>query len=205
MKVGINFINVISFKGKREDRNTVSQLSKNNDYSLTENNRKRIDSAIENLAAESGESNVKFLIDTAKNLKYGTNIQTDIKPVYNWKEKLKNAAEKSLFASDPIVKNKLYPEFSKVFNTKKPLTSDELKILADRDKILKTIDRTQLENEKNLNIKDIENNLNYFIVSCTPCDNILTFVVFKSFNEDFHFTPYKFLIGFKAVNSYLLI
>lgn len=165
MKVGINFINVISFKGKREDRNTVSQLSKNNDYSLTENNRKRIDSAIENLAAESGESNVKFLIDTAKNLKYGTNIQTDIKPVYNWKEKLKNAAEKSLFASDPIVKNKLYPEFSKVFNTKKTLTSDELKILADRDKILKTIDRTQLENEKNLNIKDIENNLNYFIVS----------------------------------------
>ncbi|HIU87203.1 TPA: hypothetical protein IAD52_09575 [Candidatus Spyradomonas excrementavium] len=43
-----------AFSGRREDRNTTSQLAKNNDYALTENNQQRIEKAIENLGKEKG-------------------------------------------------------------------------------------------------------------------------------------------------------
>ena len=60
-----------AFSGRREDRNTTSQLAKNNDYALTENNQQRIEKAIENLGKEKGENNIKFLLNTAENLQYG--------------------------------------------------------------------------------------------------------------------------------------
>ncbi len=162
MKIGI--INV-NFKGRREDRNTVSQLKTDNDYSLTENNSSRINKAIENLSNEKGESNVRFLIDVAENLTYSTGIDTGLKPRHDWKLKLKEAAQKSLTASDPITREKLSPVLHKVFDSKKPLSPDEKEILAYRDNILKNIDKSQLADVKNPNIKDIERNLNYFIIS----------------------------------------
>ena len=136
MKIGI--INV-NFKGRREDRNTVSQLKTDNDYSLTENNSSRINKAIENLSNEKGESNVRFLIDVAENLTYSTGIDTGLKPRHDWKLKLKEAAQKSLTASDPITREKLSPVLHKVFDSKKPLSPDEKEILAYRDNILKNI------------------------------------------------------------------
>ena len=63
-----------TFKGVREDRNTVSQLSENNDYSLNEPNQRRINKAIDNLAKQRGEENIKFLLEVGENIKYQTNI-----------------------------------------------------------------------------------------------------------------------------------
>lgn len=154
-----------AFKGRREDRNTASQLTKDNDYSLTENNQKRIEQAIENLSREKGENNIKFLLETAENLKYATNISNEVKPKHDWKTRLKNAAQKSLAVSDPITREKLAPEINRVFNTQKPLTEDEKNILLSKEYILDNIDKSQLKDEKNSNIKNIEKNLEHFIAS----------------------------------------
>ena len=154
-----------SFKSRREDRNTITQLTQENDYSLSENNQKRIEKAIDNLAQEKGESNLKFLIDTAENLKYGTDIKTNAEPKHDWKKRLHQAADKSLLASDPIVRQKYQPEINRVFNTQKPLSPEEKEILNLKENILKSLDLSQLKDEKNSNIKNVERNLNYFIVS----------------------------------------
>ncbi len=155
----------LPFKGRREDRNTASQLTKNNDYSLTENNQKRIEQAIENLSRERGENNIKFLLDTAENLKYGTNIKNGAAPKHDWKMQLKNAAQKSLSMSDPVLKEKYSGEISRIFNQQKPLSEDEKAILASKSFILSHINKSELKNEKNPNIKNIEKNLEHFIVS----------------------------------------
>ncbi len=169
--MNLNFLHSINpaFKSRREDRNAVQQLKQDNNYSLTENNKTRINNAIDNLSKESGESNVKFLLDVADNLKYGTSIDLGKEPQNNWKEKLKTAAEKSIAASNPIVQEKLSPEFKRVFKENKPLSEDEKSILESRKNILAQLDKTQLEDEKDPNIKRVESNLDYFIASsATP-------------------------------------
>ena len=154
-----------AFKGRREDRNTVEQLKKNNNYSLTENNQIRINKAIDNLSKESGENNVKFLLDVAEDLKYGTNIDLGKQSKNDWKSKLHNATKQSLAISNPIVQKKYTPLMDKVFNTKKGLTDDEKSIMTSRENILSRLDLSQLENETNPNIKKVKNNLDYFISS----------------------------------------
>ena len=169
MKLGVYNTSVMGFKGRREDRNTVQQLKQDNNYSLTENNKIRISKAINNLADESGENNVKFLLDVADNLKYGTNIDLGKESDDNWKLKLHNAAIKSLSISDPITQKKYAPEIKRVFDNKKELSEDEKNILETRKNILSKLDLSQLEDEKNPNIKRVESNLDYFIVSsATP-------------------------------------
>ena len=153
------------FKGRREDRNTVDQLRQDNNYSLTENNKIRIDKAISNLANEPGETNVKFLIDVADGLTYGTNIELGKQPEHNWKEKLHNATKHAISISDIDTKKKYTPILKRVFNTKKELTNDEKDILQTRQNILSQLDFSQLKNEKNNNIKNVESNLDYFITS----------------------------------------
>ena len=71
-------ISTFAFKGIREDRNTTEQLKKENDYSLTDNNQKKISKAIENLGKNNSEKNIEFLLDVADNLKYGTNIKIQL-------------------------------------------------------------------------------------------------------------------------------
>ena len=67
--------------------------------------------------------------------------------------------------SDPITREKFAPEVSRVFYSQKPLNEEENQILKSKKNILESIDKTQLENEKNPNIKNIEKNLNHLIVS----------------------------------------
>ena len=152
------------FKGVREDRKTVSQLKQNNNYSLTDPNQRRINKALENLAKQRGEENVKFLIDVAKNLKYQGHVpDSNIASKNEWSEKLKNATEESLSHSDPILKEKYQPEIDEVFS-KKELTEDEKIINAYKKSILEKAD-------KNEHTKTIEKNLNHFIVSSeTPIE-----------------------------------
>lgn len=161
----INKINIISFKSIREDRNTTEQLKNENDYSLTENNQKKISKAIDNLGQEKGAKNIEFLLSVADNLKYGTNIQNNVSPRNDWKLKLKTATEKSLSMSDPITRERLNPEFSRIFNTQKPLSEEEKQILQSKENILKNIDETELEEIKNPNMKNLAKNLDYFIIS----------------------------------------
>ena len=169
MKINLlNFTNPIkkvTFNGRREDRNTTQQLKQDNDYSLTENNQTKITAAIENLSKEKGESNVRFLLDVAQNLTYSTSIDTGLKPRHDWKKQLIDAAQKSLSVSDPVTQKKYEPEIKKLLNTKKPLSQDEKDILKSKDYISKNIDKSQLKDNASTNIKNIERNLNYFIVS----------------------------------------
>ncbi len=154
-----------TFKGRREDRNTVEQLKKDNNYSLTENNQIKINKAIDNLSKESGENNVKFLLDVADDLKYGTNIELGKESKNDWKTKLHNATKQSLSISNPIVQKKYAPLMDKVFNNKKELTDDEKSIMSSRENILSRLDMSQLEDETNPNIKRVKSNLDYFITS----------------------------------------
>ena len=146
-----------NFKGVREDRNTVSQLKENNDYSLNELNQRRINKAIENLAKQKGEENIQFLLNVGENLKYQTNIDNSKKTKNDWRNKLKNAAEDSLNHSDPILKEKYKSEIKQVFNPK-PLTNDEKNIVLLKNRVLNRIEDKK-EREK------ISKNLDYFVIS----------------------------------------
>ncbi len=152
------------FKGIREDRNTTSQLKENNSYSLTEPNQRRINHAIENLAKQRGEENIKFLLNVGENLTYQTRIND--KPTKNdWRSKLKQATQSSLAISDPILKEKYEPEIFRVFDEPKPLSEDEEKVLMHRDSIMYNADLKSLEKNPNPNIKNLERNMDYFIAS----------------------------------------
>ena len=79
MKIfGVNFSNKkenVNFDGTRTLRNTVSQLAKNNKYSLNEPNQRYITNSITELGKISGEKNIKFLLSkiiplVAHNLEY---------------------------------------------------------------------------------------------------------------------------------------
>ena len=164
MKVNLNLITP-KFKGRREDRNTVSQLIHNNDYALTENNQIKINKAIDNLSKESGDNNIKFLLNVADNLKYATNIDTGKEPKNDWKAKLHSATQKSMASSNPITQDKYRAEVDKVFTEKKSLSEDEVEILNSRKQILSSLNETQLEDIKNPNIKNAKSNLDYFISS----------------------------------------
>ena len=146
-----------NFKGVREDRNTVAQLKQDNDYSLNEPNQRRINKAIDALAKQKGEENIKFLLDVGENIKYQTNIQNGKVTKNEWKTKLKNAAEESLYNSNPILKQKYQPEIDRVFSDK-TMSKDDKYLFGMKSKILKKVDdKKEYEN--------IDKNLDYFITS----------------------------------------
>lgn len=165
MKINNITTAVLYFKGQRQDRRTIKQLSENNDYDLNLINQRRITNAIDNLAEVSGEDNVKFLLETAENLKYTTNIDLGKSSYNNWKEKLHTAVEKSLSKSDIQTQEKLKERVENVFSKTKPLTEEENEILDLRKSLLDTIDYKLLEKIPNQNIKNIKRNLDYFIIS----------------------------------------
>ena len=164
MKVSL-FASHPVFKSVREDRNTVSQLRQNNNYSLTEPNQRRISTAIENLANESGESNIEFLLDVGKNLTYQTRIPSGMSPKHDWRLQLKDAAAQSLSHSDPILRGKYDAQIDKVFDSQKGLNPTERAILAKRDSILSRCDMDSIQDNPNKNIRNLEKNMNYFIIS----------------------------------------
>lgn len=164
MKITFNLYNTV-FKGRREDRNTVSQLKKDNSYALTDPNQRRINSAIENLSNNPGEENLDFILDVASNLKYGTNIPTEKIVKNDWSAKLKNAAETSLAASNPALQDVYRQKIDSVFNNNKALSEDEKILLELKKSILDKSDIDSLKSNKNENIRSLERNLDYFIIS----------------------------------------
>ncbi len=160
-------INPISlfFKGKREDKKTVTQLKTENKYDLNVMNQRKISNAIENLSEIPGEENVEFLMDVSENLKYGTNINLGKASFNDWQVKLNNAALKSLSKSPKDVQERLGSRLNDLISSQKPLTEDEKEILDLRKTILSQVDQESLEKIKDKNIKQLNRNLDYFIVS----------------------------------------
>lgn len=154
-----------NFKGIRQDRNTVEQLKKDNKYDLNVPNQRKISTAIENLSEVPGEANVNFLLDVSENLQYGTNIDLGKASFNDWQVKLNNAAQKALSKSSKDVQERLFPRLQSITSTPKTLTEDEKEILSLRNSILSKIDPEELSKIKSKNIKQLERNLDYFIVS----------------------------------------
>lgn len=153
------------FQGQRQDRKNILQLQQDNDYDLNVPNQRRISESIENLSKIPGEDNINFLLDTANNLKYGTNIDLGKKSYNDWKKKLHNAAKKSLALSECSVQEQLSKKIDKSFNDKKPLTKTETEILNLRKSLLSQIDFDSLKDIPDENIKNVRKNLDYFIIS----------------------------------------
>lgn len=156
----------ISFLGKREDKNTVDQLRKQGD-ALTLNNQRNINTAIEKLSEDSSEENIKFLMNVAQGLRYGTSFELDDKKTNNdWKGKLQQATQKALANSDSPNKAELQKQFQATFLDKKEMSEDEKAVMSLRDNLLKTKGLPQAINDsKNEVVKNIAKNLDYFVIS----------------------------------------
>ena len=156
----------ISFLGRREDKNTVEQLKKQGD-ALTLNNQRNITTAIDKLAEDSSEDNIKFLMSVAQGLRYGTSFELGDKKTNNdWKGKLQTATEKALANTDSPNKAKLQEQFKATFIDKKEMTEDEKSVMALRDNLLKTKGLPQAINDSKIDaVKNIAKNLDYFVIS----------------------------------------
>ena len=153
-----------NFKGKREDRKAVAQLKENNPYSLNTINQRRINNAIESLSEVSGQDNAEFLLDVAENLRYQTRIDLGKSNFNDWQVKLDDAITKSLAKSSPEVQEKLAPRLEQLRKSK-PLSEEEKQLLELRSAIISQVDPKQLEKIESENIKQLNRNLDYFIIS----------------------------------------
>ena len=156
----------ISFLGRREDKNTVDQLRKQGD-ALTLNNQRNINTAIEKLSEDSSEENIKFLMNVAQGLRYGTSFELDNKKTNNdWKGKLQEATQKALANTDSPNKAELQKQFQATFVDKKEMTDDEKAVMSLRDNLLKTKGLPQAMHDSKIDaVKNIAKNLDYFVIS----------------------------------------
>lgn len=150
-------------KGKRLDKNAVSQLIKNNPYSLTEPNQRYISTAIEALGKVAGEKNVQFLLDAAAQNKYSTSIKLQDMPKNDWRAKLLAAAASAL-AITPLADSTLADKLNALQQIQEK-TIEEQEILKLREQLLAVVDLEQINNESLGTAKNFVKNLDYFIVS----------------------------------------
>lgn len=158
-------VNKISFAGQREDRNNVDKLTAQKG-ALNFNNQRNIKQSIENLSNNPSTKNAVFLMNVAEQIKYGLNANIEgVKPNNDWMAQLREAAEKNIEGSK-TKQEALRLKFQQVFENHKDLTPEEKEVLSLRESLLKT---TGLQNEiktsDNDNVRNIEKNLNYFVVS----------------------------------------
>lgn len=154
-----------NFKGIRQDRNTVEQLKHDNKYDLNVPNQRKISKAIENLSQIPEEDNINFLLDVSENLKYGTNIDLGKASFNDWQVKLNTAAQKALAKSSKDIQERLTPKFETITTAPKILNNEEKEILSLRTSLLSKVDKEEIKQIKSENIKALERNLDYFIVS----------------------------------------
>ena len=156
----------VSFLGKREDKNTVDQLRQQGD-ALTLNNQRNINNAIENLSRDTSEENIKFLMNVAQGLRYGTSFELDDKKSNNeWKAKLQNATAKALENTDSPNKAELQKQFKATFVDKKEMSDDEKAVMSLRNNLLQTKGLPQAMHDSKIDaVKNIAKNLDYFVIS----------------------------------------
>ncbi len=156
----------ISFLGRREDKNTVDRLRQQGD-ALTLNSQRNIATAIDKLSEDSSEENIKFLMNVAQGLRYGTSFELGDKKTNNdWKGRLKAATEKALANTDSPNKSELQKQFKATFIDKKEMTDDEKSVMDLRNNLLKTKGLPQAINDSKIDaVKNIAKNLDYFVIS----------------------------------------
>lgn len=152
------------FKGQRVWKNTISQLTRNNPYSLTEPNQQQISEAIKAMASTKGDNNIKFLLNSAAKLKYSTNIKLKDAPKNNWKGMLLSAAATIATLAPLSVKNKVDKRIETIQNNT-VLNKDEKEILLLREQLLDAVNLKQISKETKGSAKDFNKNLDYFIIS----------------------------------------
>lgn len=155
---------LLTFTGRRECTNAVSQLMQNNPYSLTEPNQRNIINSIAELGKSGDEKSINFLLNTAAKSKYSTNIILKNQPKNNWKKLLLAAAAAAAALVPAIVQSKIFEKISKISNDTK-LNKTEREILKLRDQLLAVVNQEQINNEAKGTEKDFEKNLDYLIVS----------------------------------------
>lgn len=156
--------NSLKFRGKREATNAVSQLAKNNSYSLTEPNQRHIINSIKELSKYRDLKTVKFLMDTAAKLKYSTNIVLKHQPKNNWKSMLLTAAASLAALIPALAQTDILNKIAKIENNTK-LNSAEREILNLKKQLLAVVDLEEVNNNSIGPAKDFEKNLDYFIIS----------------------------------------
>lgn len=156
----------VSFAGQREDRNNVDKLRLQTN-ALNFNNQRNIKNSIDNLSKDSSTKNINFLMNVAEQIRYGLDAGiTSVKPNNDWKEQLRKATEKSLANNNTDAKEALQARFKQVFENNKELTDEEKNVLSLRESLLKTRGlKTQIRTSENENVRNIEKNLNNFVVS----------------------------------------
>lgn len=155
--------NKLTFKGIRLDKKVVSQLSKNNRYSLSEPNQRKIAEAIKNLGEVKGAKNINFLLDTAAKSTYSTNIVLKDTPKNNWKAMLIAAATTAI-ALTPFISKQIKEKIAKLASPQE-LNNIEEEILYLRNKLLNKADLNQIKEQAGITAKDFEKNLDYLIIS----------------------------------------
>lgn len=153
------------FKSKRVHRNIITQLTKNNSYSLTEPNQRLIKNAITEFSKNYDKKSIDFLITTAAKTKYSTNIVLKDAPKNDWKTILLTAAAGAAAAVASVTDRlNLFNKIEEAGEVKE-LNKTELEILDLREQLLSSIDLKQVQDETLGPIKDFERNLDYFIIS----------------------------------------
>ena len=170
-------INNVVFRGYREDRNYVKRLSEQSAPPISENMECNISDALENLAKNPSDDNIRFLLSTAQGLAYGVQANSEFKKKLlassplkgkklsntDWELKLKQAAAQALSQNTSPNKKELEERFKTTFNFPFAISPDESNILGLREKILgyKTITESS-DTEK---VNRVKENLDYFIFS----------------------------------------
>ena len=157
----IEFKNNTAFKSLRTDRMFVRQLSTETGYSLAENNQRNITKAIKNLSKTGTSSTLKFLMETAKNLRFSTNIPYNWAAKNKWKALLMLAVSACAAKAGMTNSKELNNEFKDIFYNRE-LNEDEQAIIKTHDSILTRLQEFKPDSKE---YECAKNNLEYFIIS----------------------------------------
>ena len=162
---GVNHSKNIGFKSLRKSRNAVSQLAKNNPYSLNEPNSRFISTAIQKLSKVGKSKNIEFLLDTAAKTTYSTNIKLEYLPKNNWKTMLLAAASSAVALLAAGVNKNWFMQRIDEISKNADLTPIEQEILDLRNQLISVVDLGQIKKESKGSMKNFEANLDYLVVS----------------------------------------
>ena len=166
------------FKSLRTDKNTAVQLKKG-EKPLIENNKQNIYAALNNLSSNSERENISFLLDIADNLAYGQDGESEFKHILDmdgytpaerentdWSELLADTIKKAINGAEENVDD-LKNEYNRIFDSEKPLTQDQKKILDLRKTLSEKVctDEAMNDCESLSRAANIRKNIDYFVAS----------------------------------------
>lgn len=169
-------VNMVSFKGRREDLKNIKGLTENN-MPILSNKKKLILSAIDSVAEKADERDIKMLMGTVETMKYGIHNNSEFakalggtngeKENTDWDGILKDTVRNAIDSSDIKDKTSLEAQFQKVFNEERPLTKEESTMLELRNQILDSKEMKNVlgDSDKTYEATRISQNLNYFLAS----------------------------------------